>query len=151
MKSNKVIKANYETAVLGGSIISLLPTWLMNKSLVHSKAPEDLSIVSDFLSAGVGLPQIMFLCIVVIFLPLIEEVIFRNLLWRLVRKKFSQYWTLIAVSIIFAIAHIEPLRALGLIPLSFFLGWLRANTGSIRHSVVAHICNNAVACLLMIV
>ena len=59
-------------------------------------------------------------------------------------------FTWFTTSIIFAGIHLEPLHVLGLLPLSFFLGWLRLKDGSIGPSVVAHTTNNAVACLLMV-
>jgi membrane protease YdiL (CAAX protease family) len=87
----------------------------------------------------------------VFVIPPIEEILFRGWLWKMCRWKINPYWTWIITSLVFAAVHAEPLHILGLLPLSFFLGWLRKETGGIEYSTIAHITNNAVACLLMII
>ena len=142
----------YLAAFVGGATISLLPTWLVAQIVARfpALAPQELEIVSEFFGSGIGIPQIIFFSIIVFLIPPIEEVIFRGGLWKLLEWKLSPYWTWILISVLFAAIHMEPLHILGLLPLSFFLGWLRLKTNELGPSIVAHMMNNLVACVLML-
>jgi|TARA_R110000744_G_scaffold284551_2_gene396068 membrane protease YdiL (CAAX protease family) len=145
------VKHPYLTALLGGATISLLPTWLVAQiaARVPELAPQELEIVSEFFDKGFGAPQMLVFFIIITILPMLEEWLFRGVLWRAVSKIVPLNFTLIITSLIFAMAHWEVLHVLGLLPLSFFLGWLRLKTGELGPSMVAHTTNNLVACLLM--
>ncbi len=144
----------YKAALLGGAIISLIPTWAVSvlAQQFPSIAPKELEIVSEFFGSGIGFAQLFVFFIIVFLLPQVEEWLFRGVLWDILEKKIGvpDRLTWFTTSLIFAVVHLEPLHILGLLPLSFFLGWLRMKSGSIGPSVVAHMMNNAVACLLMV-
>ena len=147
-----VDKNPYKLAIAGGLLISLLPALFINL-IAHyfpTTRPDDLQSVSDFFSGGIGPEQLVFFAIIVLVVPPIEEFVFRGLLWKMVRWiGASPKWTLVTTSLIFAAIHIEPLHILGLLPISFFIGWLRMRTNRLSASIVAHMTNNAVGCLLM--
>jgi membrane protease YdiL (CAAX protease family) len=148
----KAEKYPLTTAVLGGLLISLFPAWFVSAAAeaFPSLKPEDLQMVSDFFSAGIGPLQLILFAIVVFVFPPIEELIFRQWLWRFfIWINQSPKCTWICISVLFAVFHMEPLHVIGLLPLSFFLGWLRLKTGNIKASVLAHTVNNAVGCLIM--
>jgi membrane protease YdiL (CAAX protease family) len=138
--------------IVGGATISFIPSiivgWLANA--FPSIAPEELQIVSDFFGSGIGPLQLIVFMMIVFIIPPIEEILFRGWLWKMCKLKFSTNRTWIITSLVFAAVHAEPLHILGLLPLSFFLGWLRKKTGGIECSMIAHMTNNAVACLLMV-
>ena len=142
----------YLAAVLGGATISLPPAWLVTQiaSNFPSLAPEELVTVSEFFGSGIGIPQILVLLIIVTILPAFEEWLFRGIFWRWAKKVMSPTSTFVVISLLFAFVHWEPLHVLGLLPLSFFLGWLRLKTGRLGPSIIAHMINNLVACLLML-
>jgi len=146
------VKHPYLTALLGGATISLFPTWFVAQiaSRFPTTAPEELKIVSEFFGDGIGPPQLLVFLIIVFFLPIIEEWLFRGIFWRWAKKVMSPTSTFVVISLLFAFVHWEPLHVLGLLPLSFFLGWLRLKTGSLGPSIIAHMINNLVACLLML-
>tara|TARA_R100000655_G_scaffold54032_1_gene92027 strand:+ start:727 stop:1176 length:450 start_codon:yes stop_codon:yes gene_type:complete len=147
------LNPSYKTALLVGSLIGVVPAWLVAQlaELVPALQPEELSAVSEFMSEGLGLEQMIFLLLVVTMVPILEELVFRKWLWFLVEWKMSSYWTWIITSLLFAAVHMEPLHVMGLLPFSFFAGWLKHRTGKTRYSIVAHMANNAMACLLMVV
>ena len=146
------MKHPYLTALLGGATISLFPTWFVAQiaSRFPTTAPEELKIVSEFFGDGIGPPQLLVFLIIVFFLPIIEEWLFRGIFWRWAKKVMSPTSTFVVISLLFAFVHWEPLHVLGLLPLSFFLGWLRLKTGRLGPSIIAHMLNNLVACLLML-
>lgn len=148
-----ILKANYKTALLGGLAIGLVPAWLVSilVSMFPALKPEELEAVADFMSGDFGIIQLIFFVMVVFIIPPLEELVFRSWLWKLLRWKLSSYWTWVIVSLLFAAIHMEPVHVLGLLPFSFFVGWLRRETGKLGPSILAHMANNAVACALMVV
>tara|TARA_R110002033_G_scaffold163484_1_gene200701 strand:- start:45 stop:503 length:459 start_codon:yes stop_codon:yes gene_type:complete len=143
----------YKAATLGGALISLFPAWFVTQTarVFPSLRPEELEIVSEFFSTGIGPLQLILFAIVVFVVPPAEELVFRRWIWKLFNWKLTPYWTWIVVSVLFAAFHMEPLHIMGLLPFSFFLGWLRLKTGDINASVLAHMVNNAVGCLIMVI
>tara|TARA_R110002124_G_scaffold207407_1_gene373902 strand:- start:3099 stop:3575 length:477 start_codon:yes stop_codon:yes gene_type:complete len=142
----------YLAAIIGGVLVSFLPTLFVNlvSSYFPSTSPEELQTVSNFFSSGFGLLQFIFFAIIVFIVPVVEEFIFRGALWKLfVWINRSPKWTWIAISILFAAIHMEPLHVIGLLPFSFFVGWLRLKTNSLGPSIIAHMSHNAAGCLIM--
>ena len=80
------LNPSYKTALLVGSLIGVVPAWLVAQlaELVPALQPEELSAVSEFMSEGLGLEQMIFLLLVVTMVPILEELIFRKWLWFLV-------------------------------------------------------------------
>jgi len=154
-------RENYITAFLGGLTISLIPTWAVTKlaEKYPSWAPDDLGVVAHFLDTSPWQLQLMFFLAVVVILPVLEEILFRGALWsfvewlvsRVVNPELALQATFALVTMLFAAAHGNVLHALGLLPLSIFLGWLRIKSNEIGPSVVAHVTNNAMAVFLMMV
>jgi len=144
--SKKATESPYKLAIIGGVIISLLASVVMAnvQSWLPSLDSEGLSAV-DQLLAGPPLLVAVLLFTIVIVSPILEEVFFRKFLWWISSFLFSQTTTLIVISVLFAAIHGSLFHAIGLLPISFFFGWLRIKTGSIKHCTVAHIANNAAA------
>ena len=144
--SKKVAESPYKLAIIGGVVISIVASVVMAnvQSWLPNFNSEGLSAV-DQLLAGPPLVVAILLFLVVIVSPLIEELIFRKFLWWMSSILFSPMTTLFIISILFAAIHGSLFHAIGLIPISFFLGWLRMKTGSIKHCTMAHVANNATA------
>jgi len=144
--NKKVAESPYKIAILGGIVISIFASTVM--AAVQSWLPgfdsKGLEAV-DQLLAGPPIIMATLLFIIVIISPLIEELLFRKLLWWVSSLIFSPITTLFIISILFAAIHGSLFHAIGLLPISFFLGWLRMKTGSVKHCTVAHVANNACA------
>ena len=78
------------------------------------------------------------------------EWIFRGFLWYTLSNVFNEKIVLFLVSIIFAACHLDPTLVIGLLPISFFLGWLRKTTGGVKQSILAHIAHNATGALITV-
>ena len=95
---------------------------------------------------GAGLPLaaavVMFLY--VCFLgPVCEEVIYRGLLWGAIeRQRWSRWAAFVLTTLIFAASHLEPLRTSLLIVIALPIGIARLITRRLTASVVAHVINN---------
>ena len=144
--NRKVATSPYKLAMIGGIVISIVASIVMAsiQSWLPSFDSEGLEAV-DQLLAGPPLVVAILLFILVVVSPILEELIFRKFLWWMSSLMFSPITTLFIISILFAAIHGSLFHAIGLLPISFFLGWLRMKTGSIKLSIVAHVANNAAA------
>jgi len=144
--NKKVTESPYKLAIIVGTIIPLVVSALMAEvqSWFPSLDSEGLEAINQLLASSPVIVAVLLFAIV-IFSPIVEELMFRKLLWWISSLMFSQTTTLIVISIFFAAIHGSLFHAIGLLPISFFFGWLRMKTGSIKHCTVAHIVNNATA------
>src|SRR3712207_651924 len=119
-------------------------------------------------SPGVAIPAII--CVVVIFGPAVEELVFRgaifNGLYRLggqismgmegngysgrATRNISFALSALVSSVVFALLHLEPVLLPGLLVLAVILCALFARTGSLLPTFVAHATFNSLAVLLII-
>lgn len=75
--------------------------------------------------------------------PIVEELAFRGLTYgALLKRGVSPRWSVVAVTVLFALFHFEPARILVLLVLGASLGLVRRYTGSTAASMVAHMTIN---------
>jgi membrane protease YdiL (CAAX protease family) len=77
--------------------------------------------------------------------PVVEELVFRGLLYGWLAGRWGKNVGWIASSLAFAAAHMEPAHIILVLPLGLLFGWLRQRTDSLLPSLVAHIANNGLA------
>lgn len=148
------MKYRYTKALLGGAVISVVPAFIVTflTHLLPSLQSESLELVNNIFSVdSYGFLQYFMLFSIIVISPLIEEGIFRGALWNFLARFFKEKTVYIIVSILFALIHMDLLHILGLLPVSFLLGWFKYKTGNIKASIVCHMSNNVVACILMVV
>lgn len=87
----------------------------------------------------------------VIVVPVFEEIIFRGVLFRGLRKNISFVPAMIIVSVIFAVAHLQWNLALDTFALSLALCWLLEKSNSLIPSITLHALKNSVAFLIIFV
>jgi hypothetical protein len=79
--------------------------------------------------------------------PVVEELVFRGLLYGWIAGRWGGTSALIVSSLAFAGAHWEPAHIILVLPLGFLFGWLRRRTDSLLPSLCSHIVNNGFALL----
>jgi len=89
-------------------------------------------------------------CLAVISAPLIEEVVYRGVLFSAIRKRVSAAVTVVAVTIIFVGVHVPQYigawrTIAGLTLLSLALTVVRARTASVLPCFIIHLLNNALS------
>lgn len=90
-----------------------------------------------------------FLSLVVVT-PLVEEVIFRGMIYGRMRRTTLPWWIpAIVVSIVFGVVHLQWNVGIDVFCLSLVLCTLREVTGSIWAGVIVHMLKNAVAFFVM--
>ncbi len=86
--------------------------------------------------------------VVGVLAPVVEELIFRGVVYGYVEGRFGGMAALIVSALLFAAAHIEPAHVAVVLPTGILLGWARMRTGSTWPAIAAHIANNTVATVL---
>lgn len=77
--------------------------------------------------------------------PLVEELVFRGLLYGWLAGRWGPGIAVIGSSLAFAAAHVELAHVILVLPLGLVFGWLRWRSGSLWPSIVAHMFNNGLA------
>ena len=144
----------YSKALLGGALISIVPAFVVTflTNLFPSLQSQNLEVVNNIFGVETyGLLQYFMLFCIIVLSPLIEEAFFRGALWNFMLRFFKEKTVYIVISILFALIHIDLLHIVGLLPISFLLGWFKYKTGNFKASLVCHMSNNLVACIIMMV
>lgn len=85
------------------------------------------------------------LAVMALLAPVVEETVFRGLLYGWLVGRWGSVTAWLLSSILFAAAHVEPAHAILVLPLGLWFGWLRRRTDSLWPSLVAHMANNGLA------
>ena len=137
----------YLTPILGAAGINLITSFAVSQ-MFEAWRTDQHTYVQSFFDGPLGSQQYLVLFILVIALPIAEEWLFRDFLWKHFNKFMSLNKTFFAISMLFAFCHIQFPIVIGLLPLSFFLGYLRKTEGNIEASIVAHVTHNLVGILV---
>ena len=105
--------------------------------------PQGVKQVIDVLRGPRQL--VLGLLLLAVLAPLVEELIFRGLIYGWIAGRWGTIAAFFLSSLAFAAAHWEPAHVVLVLPLGLLFGWLRRRTDSLWPSLVAHIANNALA------
>jgi membrane protease YdiL (CAAX protease family) len=102
--------------------------------------------VKQAMQIAPGLPSFLIsLALLAGLAPLVEELVFRGLLYGWLASRWGGGIGFLVSSLAFAAAHVEPAHAILVLPLGLMFGLLRWRTGSLWPSLVAHMANNGLA------
>lgn len=118
---------------------------LLSNTFGWTLPTDALAAIADALLVGPLPARILFSVVVVLVGPLLEELVFRGFLWRLLGGGDRPVFALVFTSLLFAAWHLDPIQSVGVLPLAVFLGVLRWRTGSLWAPVVVHVANNGLA------
>jgi uncharacterized protein len=85
------------------------------------------------------------LLILALLAPMVEELIFRGLLFGWLEGRWGPRVAVAVSTAGFAVAHYEPAHIILVLPLGLLFGWLRWRTDSILPSLFSHMANNSMA------
>lgn len=109
--------------------------------------PPRQQILEQVAGGGRGLWVIV--VTVVVVAPILEEVVFRGLLFQVLRRRTGVWAGIVLSSVTFAIVHLEligrPLSLGALLVLGAWLAWALHRTGSLIVPITAHALFNGVA------
>lgn len=141
-------------AVTAGIAVGLLgwaPTaYLANlSSHLYPPSPEYFEFLTDNLPTTTGGTVLAYLA-VVIGAPVGEELIFRGILYRVARSRWTPMGAAVLTALFFGIMHMEPSNLFGLVGLGLLLAALYEWTGSLLAPMVAHGVYNAVSFTMLL-
>lgn len=84
-----------------------------------------------------------------ILIPIMEEVLFRGLLFRWFRKRWSAWPSILVSALIFGVAHMIPDTIPGTALIGVLLAWLYERTGSLWVPVVTHVTYNSILLVIL--
>lgn len=99
-----------------------------------------------------GLPRFAWLVAAILLAPLIEEPLFRGILYGGFRKSFGAIWAAVLTTLIFIVLHYSELRhyppaTLGIATLALIALWFRLRSGAIGPAIAVHVAYNSVIAL----
>ncbi len=132
------------------ALAALAPTSLMAElSLrLHPPDPKWIKFFADNLTNSPG-QMVLAAAGGVILAPLVEEIIFRGLLQRLVSRTWGPWPGIVVSALVFGLAHSEPWFLFGLIGVGLLLGFLFEATHSLSACWAAHALHNAVSLVIL--
>jgi hypothetical protein len=88
---------------------------------------------------------VLSLVLLAVLAPIVEELVFRGLLYGWIEGRWGSIAAFIVSSVAFAAAHWEPAHVVLVFPLGVLFGWIRRRSNSLMPSMVAHVINNGFA------
>ena len=131
--------ANWKYIVFGALGTMALSVAVSQVGLQPEGMKQVLDIVRDLHQLALSL------LLLAVLAPLVEELVFRGLLYGWLAGRWGKNVGWIVSSLAFAAAHTEPAHIVLVFPLGLLFGWLRQRTDSLLPSLVAHIANNGLA------
>ncbi len=135
-----------------GIVVSVTIALLMEILLGISPNAAIVEDIQDSqITIGLTRSLVLFAFFVALVVPVLEEIIYRGLLWGALEKRgMREEAILVITSLVFAAVHLEPARFVILFILGLLLGYGRIRTGRIGASVAAHIYINSVSMIFLL-
>ncbi|MEU4803475.1 type II CAAX endopeptidase family protein [Actinosynnema sp. NPDC023587] len=125
-----------------GMVLTYLAAVIWSRIVGTDNATSAIGELVDGAALPLGAAIAMFLYVCFVG-PICEELIYRGLLWGAIeRQGWSQWAAFVLTTLIFAASHLEPLRTSLLIVVALPIGIARLITRRLTASVVAHVVNN---------
>ncbi|WP_407936585.1 CPBP family intramembrane glutamic endopeptidase [Lentzea tibetensis] len=125
-----------------GLFLTYVAATIWAKAVGEENATSAVGELVTQASLPVSAAVVMFLYVCFIG-PVCEEIIYRGLLWGAVERQGWNRWAAFGMTtVIFAISHLEPLRTTLLIVIAIPIGIARLITRRLGASIVAHVMNN---------
>ena len=79
--------------------------------------------------------------------PIVEELLFRGVLFSAFERHLSQGWANFAQATLFGIAHFHPIGTPFAFAMGLAAGWMTRRSGSLRPALALHVLGNAASCV----
>ncbi|HEY9231276.1 MAG TPA: CPBP family intramembrane glutamic endopeptidase [Blastocatellia bacterium] len=138
---------------LGMALLIFIGIFIANIIFSHI-LPQKKTPFDDLLQSGLQV-RIAIALLASFSAPLVEEIVYRGVLFGGLRKRFSAVTTVIVVTLLFAGIHVPQYwgawaSIAGLMLLSLVLTVVRATSKTLLPCIVIHFINNAVASLIIV-
>jgi uncharacterized protein len=114
--------------------------------------PPEQQLLSDVTAGGVT--TLLAVIAAVVMAPLVEEVVFRGVLFQGLKRRVGLWPAAVVSSLLFAVVHIEvqqPIYSSGFVLLGILFAWTMHRFGSLVVPIMAHATFNAISVGLTLV
>ena len=94
-----------------------------------------------------SLDLVLLLILVAVIAPIAEELLFRGMLYPVLRRSWGVTAAVIVSALIFGLVHFIPILIPGLVFVGLILGWVRERSGSVVPGIVIHALQNSIVML----
>lgn len=122
------------------TIVNILSIYILDLNLLLNLKNLEL----EYLSSMDTKHLILFSFVTIILSPVVEESIFRGLIYSPLYRKVGRGFAIILSSLLWTQSHFESLPvSIGIFIVGIFLAWLYDRSGSLVHPLVFHIFRNS--------
>lgn len=132
-------------AVAAGAIgiVGLGPSSDFMIRLLRSIAPGlEMGVLEEIADIAAAQPTYVLWPLLALLPGIAEEAYFRGLVQGVLGRGGR---AIVGSGVVFAIFHLDPMQAAGVLPVGLYLAWLRDRTGSLWVPIAAHVTNNTAA------
>lgn len=146
--------SDYFLAIFGTALIALGPIWIRRsfpgRESEARETPDGMQSIYETISGPHTADFYLLLLSICILTPIVEELFFRGIFWKILKKFSDETYAFFLTSILFAFAHVDPEHIIGVFPIGLYIGWLRLRSNSIFPSILSHITNNTIVCISLL-
>ena len=141
----KVIALSLLGLVLASGLSSWSAQWVERVLHWPVTIQEAIPLVKYALIAN---PLAAFLSVVIVG-PIVEEILFRGLIYGALEKRLRVTGAILVSSLFFALVHLQVVYFIPIFCLGLVLGWARWKANSLGLPILIHVLNNGVALLFL--
>ena len=141
-------KINVKTAAMCGSLgifTAVLSAYILG--FIMPAFPELMEQYSADIEALIK-SSVTLLLYVLILAPIIEEALFRYLIFNIIRKFLKDRWAIIIQAVLFGLYHGNIVQIIYAFLLGLLLGWIRAKTEHLLYCLIFHCLFNITGVML---
>lgn len=139
------------TAVAVGVLVQalLVPLlyWILGPLLDARALGDPARALNE--QAGSTLAFVVLTVVVVVGAPIAEELFFRGMLQRALRRRMAPAPAIVVTALAFGLSHFETVQLPALVGLGLVLGWMAHRTGTLAPAILAHSAFNAVTMAML--
>jgi uncharacterized protein len=142
-------------SAVGLAVVAMLVTWGINYLIIKvitmiSKPPEQQIAVQVLENATHPVERAVFALAAIVLAPFVEEILFRGILYPLVKQRGYPRLALWGSSLLFAAVHIHAATFVPLFVFGLILAWLYERTDTLLAPILTHSMFNTINFLLFI-
>lgn len=130
--------------LLGGTIFAGEIGGVLVQSLFRDPGPN-LRLLTHLMQSAQGPKLVLLAGLVCVLPPIAEEMLFRGYVQRRLLQRWHPAAAIAASSVLFVLAHFDPVHVLAVIPLAVWLGVIAWRSDSVWPSMLCHAAQNSFA------
>ncbi len=134
--------------LVGTPVVGMVMAQLMSQ--VIEEPSEQLQMLEDLFESHAAGSMAILLVLISLLPGLVEELLFRGFMQRRLLTRLPAVVAIGVTTAFFAAAHMDPMHAVGVVPLGIWLGVVAWRADSIWPAVFGHVGNNAYAIIMSV-